>query len=255
MKKISRILALCLALVCIACLIASCKNSDSGYNGAGADGGSTSTSLLSETTRKVVYTVDLDLEIKNVGERKKLMESKCKELGGYVARSSEGYDGGECDSLNATYRVPTDKLDEFVEFCEKDVRVINKSVTTRDITSSAISAKAERDYLNQKKAIIEGMLNEEGITAKEQLEILDSLAQVNKEIMALEENIKANTSSYEYSTVLIYLTQPTTFGDVIVPLIFVIGVPAGTFCAIFFGIRITKKKNRERAKMLAQENK
>ncbi len=255
MKKTLKLVALCLALMCMLLLVASCKSGGGDYYENDAGGASSSGSkLLSETTRKVTYSVDLDLEFKDIGSFKKQMESKCKELGGYVSRSSESYDGGECYSINATYRVPTDKLDEFVEFCEKDTRVTSKSVTTRDITSSAISANAEREYLNQKKAIIEGMLEEEGITAKEKLEILDSLAQLNKEIMALEESIKSNTSSYEYSTVYIYISQPTTFMDVFVPLIFIIGVPAGIFCAIFFGIRATKKRNRELARKQEQIN-
>lgn len=248
MKRIIKIMATCLLLLMTVTFVISCDGenyiSDDEGNGVG---GADFVPTYSDTTRKIVYTVDLDLEFKNVDDFKKQIEAKCKEFGGFVSRSSGSYDDGQCYSLNATYRIPTDSLDEFVEFCEKDARVTNKSVTTRDITSSQISANAERDYLNQKKAIIEGMLEEEGITAKEKLEILDSLAQVNKEIATLEENIKANTGGYEYSTVYVYVVQPTSFVDVFMPILIMFIIPACAFCGIFFGIRGIKKRNRRLA--------
>ncbi len=245
MKKSIKIIALCLVLLLVIGFAVACKSDyydDEDFNGA--MGGADYVPLYSDTTRKVVYTATLSLEIAEVGELSRAIEAKCKELGGYTAKSNESYDGGECYYATATYRIPTDKLSDFLSFCEKDVRVTDKSVSTRDITSSSISANAERDYLNQKKSLIEDMMKDDTLTAKEKLEMLDSLAQVNKEIQALEEQIKANTSSYEYSTVHINVSQSTTFMDVFMPILILIIIPVCAFCGIFFGIRGIKKRQR-----------
>lgn len=253
MKNLIKLLSICLVFVCVLSFAVSCKSESYGDSNSGSSP-SGSTSLVSETTRKIYYSVNLGLEYKDINGLKKQLENKCKGLGGYVERTNESYDGGECYSMSATYRVPTDKLDEFIEFCENDKSVTRKSVSTIDITSSSISANSQRDYLNQKKAIIEEMLEDTNLSAKEKLEILDSIAQVNKEIAALEESIKANTGSFEYSVVYVSVSQPTTFMDVFGPLLIVIGVPLGIFCAIFFGIRGIKKRNRRLAQKQAQQN-
>ena len=88
-----------------------------------------SDSLVYSTDRKIIYTVSYDYknnmdEIKN---EKKEIRKYVIEIGGYIESSSEYNDGKNC---YYRYKVPTDKLNDFIEFIDDDELV---EVTPEDI--------------------------------------------------------------------------------------------------------------------------
>lgn len=243
MKKI---IIICTVLLLTLSLVA-CGAADNSAPGLpGGDGGSDGI-VDTSVDRKIVYTVNIDLEAGDVEAVKQSVTAKNAELGGYVGSNSESYDDGKCISVRITYRVPTDKLDELVSSIEGQGGVERKSVYTTDITTAYVSAQAKKDALVEKKTLLEELLESDGITAGERVSVISEIAEVNSEILAIELQIKDYDSTVDYSTVHLYVTEPFDPLYVIIPL-GVIAVAVGvTVTAILVAEKRKKARRNESA--------
>lgn len=162
--------------------------------------------------RKLIKTVYLNLETKNLDEAYKAINSKVEALGGYVENSNisnMGYDGGYRGAY-LTVRIPTDKLDEFVSTVEGSGNVTNKNVNVSDVTlqytdteSRIKSLKAEEDRLLE--------LMKQADDVESLVTIEDKLAEVRYRLDSFESQKRTLDNQIDYTSVTIDISEVKTY--------------------------------------------
>ena len=126
--------------------------------------------------RKLIRTFDMSIETKEFDEVLSGIQEKVQKLGGYIEQSS--LDGGSAyysdynRYSNMTVRIPSDKLDGFIENVKETANVTYISESTEDITlkyvdteSRKIALETERDRLLElleKAETVEDIITIEG---------------------------------------------------------------------------------------------
>ena len=238
MKKL---LALIMALAFLLCLVA-CRASNSDYEAGKAPGDVQASIVNNPLNRKIVYTVYMTLESKDITALKNSITAKNTELGGYIEDSDEEYDDGECVEAQITYRVPTEKLDEFVNTIEGNGGVESKNVNTSDITTSYVDAVAEKSALEQRKTLLSQMLADTTISATDRITIINEISKVDTDLQSIELLINSYDSDVNYSTVVITIEEAPTFMDYFTPVIIFILIPIAALGIVFGSIAIAKKR-------------
>ncbi len=213
MKKTSKILLLCLALIMCFSIVACSAGKENASDSIGSESGSSSI-VEGDIDRKIVYNVYLDIETENVKKLRDNFAKKCDSVGGYVSFNDEDYNEGELESVHVTYRIPTDQLDAFIEEIEGQGKVENKNVSLQDITTSYVNAEAKKSALEERKSQLEELLTEQGISAGEKITIINEISSVNTELMEIGLLIDGYDSMVDYSTVEVYIEKPTTFLEI-----------------------------------------
>lgn len=125
---------------------------------AGSVQTNSSISETAQVNRKLIRTFDINIQTKEFDNVLNGIQTKVQELGGYIEQSS--LDGGSAyyssynRYSNMTVRIPSDKLDLFVENVKESANVTYISESTEDITlkyvdteSRKIALETERDRL------------------------------------------------------------------------------------------------------------
>ncbi|MBE6625505.1 MAG: DUF4349 domain-containing protein [Ruminococcaceae bacterium] len=243
MRKILTLLtviALCISLF-------ACAPGHGDYDASEGPSSSQNTIVNNPLNRKIIYTVYLDLEAKDVSSLKNDINEKSDALGGYIENSNEEYSDGDCSYVRITYRVPTEKLDEFVNAIEGYGKLIDKSVSTTDITTAYVDAVAEKTALEQRKTLLSEMLNSSTISASDRMNVINEISKVDAEIQSIELLIKNYDSDVNYSTIIVTIEESVSFMDVFPVLAVFMLTPAITLAIVFGSIGIAKKR-RNRAK-------
>ncbi len=154
--------------------------------------------------RKLIRTVDISMESKEIGETAQEISRKVTELGGYIEQSSINSRYGK--SVYMTARIPADRLDEFILIAESAGNVLSKNEQVTDITlqysdteSHIASLKVERerlDELMQKAEDIETILA-----------IEDKLTDIRYELDSYESTKRRYDNQVDYATVTIDISE------------------------------------------------
>ena len=195
--------------------------------------------------RKIVYNVGLSFVTSTIASLKGSLDSKCLSLSGYTEKNDERYDDEGCTFVSVTYRIPTENLDEFLNFAEGEGKLTGKNVSTTDITTSYVNAEARLRSLEEKKGLLEKMLEDSTLTSSERLTIISEISDVGTEIEEIKLLINGYDSSVLYSTVKVNISLPTPLIEIIMPFIVLgvfVGVPIIAVIAIVIISGIQKKK-------------
>lgn len=215
--------------------------------------------IVVDTTAKIIYTVSYTVVSENIFTVSSDIKNKTYDLGGYVEASNESD-----DYARVVYRLPTDKLDTFVDYVDSKEGVNNKEITTTDVSSTYSQIEAKLQVLNERKAYYNQYLqdNEDTLSLSEKMSILDKISSLDSEIYTYTYQKQKMDGKLNYSTVTItYRKQstykePTWFDDyayylakfgeglfnfVMYTLPFAI-VGGVIFCAVYFPVNASKKK-------------
>lgn len=181
-------------------------------------------------TRKIVRTMNLDLETKEFDAGTARITSLTSSYGGYVESSyvtGKSYESYYYNTRSASYtlRIPADSLDKFVaELCSdgEGFNVLSKNEDSNDITDTYYDAQSRLDSLETQEERLLAML--EGATELEyMLQIEDKLADVRYQIenyystlTRYDKSVELSTLSISLSEVIEYQEQvvaPKTFGE------------------------------------------
>ena len=164
----------------------------------------------SDASRKLVKTVSMELETYNFDSFIKELGSKAEEVGGYIEFISVGsenyheyyYDINQNESkyASANIRIPSAKLDEFLDNTTADANVVSKSESATDVTlqyadtqAKVESYKVERDRLTQ---LISEAQDIDTIIALE-----SRLSEVRYQLESYESQLRIMQNQVDYSTV------------------------------------------------------
>ena len=146
--------------------------------------------------RKLLRTVDLQLEVKDSVDVAKRVEALVNGMGGYVS-SSNAQRQGELFVYSLTLRVPSDQLGHMLNTLRSfAVRVNREHQQVEDVTDRYIDLDAHRRTLAETETELRGLLAEsrqKGRKAGEIMEIYRQLVEIRTQI----EQIQTQLSSYD----------------------------------------------------------
>ncbi|NLF13425.1 MAG: DUF4349 domain-containing protein, partial [Anaerolineaceae bacterium] len=220
-------LAVAVALLLSAIFFAGCARSQSGAippeeapredNAAGddfvdespADGGDTLPILDPGTvdpSKKIIYTVDMALEVEDAAKALNDIIAATEELGGYMADSRYYAYRHDIDSY-VTVRIPPEKLKEFTGRVSTLGKVMSQSMDSEDVTDQYTDLTARLANAQAQEAqLLEIMKQAKNI--EDILLVREQLNTVQAEIEILKGKIRQMDNQVGYSTVTIRLTEP-----------------------------------------------
>lgn len=170
-------------------------------------------------SRKIVKTVELNLETLEFEKTVAEIEAKVKGIGGYIENShvsgSEiNYRGTVQRNASFSLRVPAEKIDAFTDSVSENVNVLSRSDNARDITDTYYDTAARIESLEIQEERLTEMLKD----AKElqyMLEVERELANVRYQLESYLSQLKRFDSQVSMSTVSIYLQEVVKYEPVV----------------------------------------
>jgi hypothetical protein len=164
--------------------------------------------------KKVIKNANLRFQVKSHKESGQKIEKLVKDLGGYIATSSE-QNSSYALQTNMTIRIMGNKFDEMVNALLKESVYTNqKNITAQDVTAQFVDTEAR---LKTKREVEKRYLDilKQAKNIEEILQVENQLAVIREEIEAKEGLLKLLNDQVSYSTVNIefyesidYLPQP-----------------------------------------------
>lgn len=152
--------------------------------------------------RKLIISVDLSVNSKDIEKSYKSIEEKVKEYKGYFEN---------IDSYKYRYfialRIPKDNLYNFLEFIENNQNVQNKNINTEYITENYYDIE---NRIKNREALLDKFRSylKEAKNIEEILSVEDRINNLTYEIEKMKGNFENLTSLIEYSKVNITIKNP-----------------------------------------------
>jgi len=162
-----------------------------GYTAAGGE----------QDGRFVIATADIAIQTKTYDAFSAALKAELKSMGGYTNSFDEwNYDSDRRASVVA--RVPSQKLDAFLETLEQNGTVISRSVNTNDVTDEMIETGSKKEALKNEETALLAIL-EKAKTVEDIIRVQDRLSNVRAELQAYSQKLQSLQNQVNYSTVRI----------------------------------------------------
>ncbi len=175
-----------------------------GENGAGATD-------VTITERKLIRTVNVDMETKEFDLMMSEVEAHVKAMGGYI-ENMDTYNGsayhGRQNNRYAylTIRVPADKLDSFLQEVSEIGNVISRNEDVEDVTLSYVDMESRRDMLRIEQERLLAIL-EKSDKIEDIIAIEERLSNVRYQLQSMESQIRTIDNQVDYSTVRLNISE------------------------------------------------
>lgn len=165
-----------------------------------------------ENSRKIILTYKYEIETKDLDQSVQAIEKAVDEVGGYYEESH--IDGNTENGGDASYvlRIPTDKLDLFIDGVGTFGNIVSQSKNGQDVTSQYYDIESRLTSLKiQQERILE--LLKKANSLDDILKLESELTKVRNNIEKLTTNLKKYDSLIDYTTVTITVDQVVNYTD------------------------------------------
>ncbi len=152
--------------------------------------------------RKIIYSGNLRLEVRNLGEAKEMVENWVKRYGGYISNSSESE-----TSATITANIPSASFAPAMEECGTFGRLKSKNIYTDDVTERFYDLSTR---LSTRKVLLE-RLRAYLATAKTMQELLQIETKINDvtaELERMQGQMNRLSTQIDFSQISVYLELP-----------------------------------------------
>ena len=191
---------------------------DYGYSGAVseesfADSGNSAKSdysaIADSSSRKLIRDAVLDIETEQYDKFVSELSKAILQAGGYIESSSES--GNTYNYTNSRYqhltiRIPTEKLDSFLNSVSSLATVTSKEISVKEITGQYISTQSRIKALETEyNALLKILAKAEKIS--DLITIQDRLTEINAELEMNKTTLKTYDEQIAYSTVTMNIDE------------------------------------------------
>lgn len=175
--------------------------------------------------RNVIYRISYDYEGKEMKNTIRDIKNKIIEFDGYISESRN-----QEDYSTYSYKVPTDKVNELLDYIDSVDGFYNKIITTVDVTSTYSSVNSALERLNAKKKIYEDELSNTNLTTDEKIKYINLIESIDYEIEEYYSRKDRLEGELNYSTLTISYRLDESgewakdFGNVMLHLLKFIGI-------------------------------
>ncbi len=170
------------------------------------------------TDRKLIKTVNMDVETREYDKLLASVENKVTELGGYI-ESLDAYNGSMYNSYrstrnaNLTIRIPKDKLDDFLDTVSGIGNVTSRSENVQDVTLTYVDLQSHRDALQTEQERLLQLL-EQAENVEDIITIEQRLSDVRYQLESMESQLRSYDNQVDYSTVYLYINEVEVYTPV-----------------------------------------
>lgn len=186
------------------------EESEAEYNmGAGAITSENGIEAVAETGRKLIKTVYLEMQTKEFDALIDGLTAKVSEMGGYIESSSIGGNSYYYESTRSAYftvRVPSDRLDEFVEVVGELGNVTRKNESVEDVTLQYVDTESRKKALETEQERLLELL-EQAENMEDLLAIESKLSEVRYELENYGSQLRMLDNQIDYSSVNVDITE------------------------------------------------
>jgi len=191
---------------------------------SGTLGGGNTVSPVTQTNRKLIRTVHLDVETYDFETLIEKLTEHITSLAGYVEQSDISGNSMQNNYSRRraymTVRIPSSNLDQFISSVEADGNVTNKSESTNDVTLQYSDLESRKKSLTIEQDRIWALL-EKADTLESVIALEERLSEIRYELESMESRLRLYDNQVEYSTVHVNVeevkiytpTAPLTFGE------------------------------------------
>ncbi len=201
----------------------SMADSGSFMSGSGEKSVEVNESAAEESTsatanRKLIKTVDMNVETREFDMLLSTVESQVDELGGYIENMNT-YNGSTYNdyrgtrNANLTIRIPKDKLDTFLNTVTGISNVIRRSDKVEDVTLTYVDLASHRDSLRTEQSRLLELL-EKAETIEDIITIEQRLSNVRYQLESMESQLRTFDNQVDYSTVHLEIEEVEVFTPV-----------------------------------------
>lgn len=161
--------------------------------------------------RKLIKTVELEMETKEFEHMMSELETQVQELGGYI-ENLETYNGSSYSShrssrwANLTIRIPESALNGFLQNMSEIGNVVRRSDSVDDVTLSYVDMESRRDTLKAEQARLLELL-EQAETVEDMIMLEERLSNVRYYLESMESKLRTIDNQVDYSTVRLNLSE------------------------------------------------
>ncbi len=166
---------------------------------------------LAGSERKLIQTVDLNVETKEFDLLMSTLEQQVDAMGGYIEQmdtyngsSYSGYRTSRYASM--TLRIPKDKLNGFLDTISEISNVVNRSEYVQDVTLAYVDVESRRNSLRTEQDRLLELL-EQAESIEDIITIEDRLSTVRYQLESMESQLRTYDNKVDYSTVNIYIDE------------------------------------------------
>ena len=157
-------------------------------------------------SRKLIRTVDLEVETKEYETLMTNIETKIRELGGYIENeysyNGSSYQKGQSQTRysNMIIRIPDSRLDEFVNEMGGMSNIVSKQSTASDVTLQYTDIESKRDMYRAELESLNALL-EKADTIEDIYYLTERITEVRYNIESMERQLRLYDNQVDYATV------------------------------------------------------
>lgn len=164
--------------------------------------------------RKLITTVDMDVETEEFDAMYSEIERRAKELGGYIEYSSmitNSYNGLKTGYLRI--RITEENLDSFVTMIDSEGNVISKGRNVEDITLTYVDTESRKTVYEEEMKLLTQMM-EEAEDMETLLQIESRLSVVRADVEAMESQLRIYDNLCNFATLNISIEEVEVYTPV-----------------------------------------
>ena len=166
------------------------------------------TSANGAIEEKIVKTVDLRVETKEYEQYISAIRSDVAAAGGYVENSSlnDSYSGKSSRYASFVFRIPADKLDEFLKKAGENGRITRQNESQLNVTLEYVDVQSRINaYTTERDTLLELLKKADAL--QDVLSVQERLADVNYQIENYTSQLRVLENRVSYSTVSLDLWE------------------------------------------------
>ena len=163
------------------------------------------------TERKLIKTVEMDVETQSFDELLESIQKQVTELGGYIENmntyNGSAYSGYRSNrDANLTIRIPKENLDGFLNTVSGISNVVRRNESVKDITLNYVDLESHKDALKTEQTRLLELL-EKAETVEDIITIEQRLSDVRYQLESMESQLRTYDNQVDYSTVYLYINE------------------------------------------------
>ena len=156
--------------------------------------------------RYLIKNATLQVETDNAEQASKQLVDSVVAAGGYVSNMNEMVDGLGRRNINLQVRVPADKLDGALQSIESVGRLLNKQVTTQDVTEEYVDTDARIRNLKKTEERLLAHLSQ-SMLMENTLKVEQEMTRVREQLERLEGRLRFLSHQVRFSTITVNLAE------------------------------------------------
>lgn len=170
--------------------------------------------------RKLIQTVNMDVETENLDTVLAQLDSRIAELGGYIENShiqnGSAYSGRRYRTANITIRIPAQHLNVFIDRVADISNIVSSQKTVEDVTLSYIATESRMKALQTEEArLLELLARAE--TLEDLLTIEQRLTDVRTELEQVTSALRVFDNQVDYATVHLDVSEVKEYTEITEP--------------------------------------